>query len=179
MNSAGEDNFINQGGHYVKKPNKVRLLAAIVLSIAIAVPTIMYAAQQQMFRHKRCVSHWDLFQLKRDLNITDQQASDLKAIGMQTAASIQPLIQQMRDLRKLMRETLLSPEIDTVQYESQISEIIGLRSQMADIFLRAKLQEAQVLTPDQRATLLEFTGQLEQCLEDEDQFPSLFPDLLN
>jgi Spy/CpxP family protein refolding chaperone len=138
----------------------------------------MYAAQQQMFRHKPCVTHWDLFQLKRDLNITDRQVTDIKIIGTQAAIDVEPITQQISDLRKVMRETLLSPEIDTVQYESQISEIIGLRSQMADILLRAKLQEAQVMTPDQRATLLEFTSQLEQCLEDEDQFPSLFPDLL-
>ena len=162
----------------MKKPNKVRLLAAIVLSIAIAVPTIMYAAQQQMFRHKPCVSHWDMFQLMRELNITDQQEADLKAIGTQTVADIQPLIQQKRELRKQMRETLLSSEIDTAQYEAQISTMIELRSQLADTILRAKLQEAQVLTPDQRATLLEFTNQLEQCLEDQDQFPSLFPDLV-
>jgi len=162
----------------VKKSKKIPLLATIVLSLSIAVPTIMYAAQQQRLWHRPCVTHWDMFKLMRDLDLTDQQEADLKAIGMQTVNEIEPIMQQRRDLRKQMRTTLLSAEIDTVQAESQIDEMIELNSQIADKLLHVKIQEAQVLTPEQRATLLAFTNQLEQCIEDADQIPSLFPDLV-
>ena len=83
----------------------------------------------------------------------------------------------MDALRKQMTATFLASEIDTAQAESQISEMIELNSQIADIMLHAKLQEAQVLTPEQRAALLEFTTKLDQCVEDLGKIPSLFPDL--
>jgi Spy/CpxP family protein refolding chaperone len=149
----------------------------IVLLVSIAAPTIMYAAQMGGIWHKPCITRWDLFKLMRDIKITDQQKTDLKDIGMQTITDIQPIVQQMDALRKQMTATFLASEIDTAQAESQISEMIELNSQIADIMLHAKLQEAQVLTPEQRATLLEFTTRLDQCIEDLGKIPSLFPDL--
>ena len=161
----------------MKKPSKIRLVVMVVLAISIAAPTIMYAAQQANFWHKPCITRWDMFKLMRDIKITDQQKTDLKDIGMQTITDIQPIVQQMDALRKQMTATFLASEIDTAQAELQISEMIELNSQIADIMLHAKLQEAQVLTPEQRATLLEFTTKLDQCVEDLGKIPSLFPDL--
>ena len=78
-----------------------------------------------------------------------------------------------------MTATFLSADIDTAQADLQIAAMVQLNSQITDIMLNAKLQEAQVLTPEQRATLLEFTTKLDQCVEDSGKIPSLFPDLVN
>ena len=162
----------------MKKSIKVRLLLLIVLSITIAMPTLMYAAQQGMLFHKPCITRWDMFKLMRDIKITDQQKTDLKNIGMQTANDMKPILEQMNDLRKQMTATFLSADIDTAQADLQIAAMVQLNSQITDIMLNAKLQEAQVLTPEQRATLLEFTTKLDQCVEDLGKIPSLFPDLV-
>ena len=146
----------------MKKSSKIRLVVMVVLAISIAAPTIMYAAQQVNFWHKPCITRWDLFKLMRDIKITDQQKTDLKDIGMQTITDIQPIVQQMDALRKQMTATFLASEIDTAQAESQISEMIELNSQIADIMLHAKLQEAQVLTPEQRARIYDEVWKLKK-----------------
>jgi Spy/CpxP family protein refolding chaperone len=162
----------------MKKTKKIRIVATIILSLLVAVPAILYAAQQGGLLHKPCIiTRWDMLKLMIDLNITEQQETALKDIEMQTAKDIEPIIQQMDDLGKQMTATFLSAEIDTAQAESQISEMILLNSQIADKSLHSKLQEAQVLTPEQRATLLEFTNKIEQCVEDLGPIPSLFPNL--
>ena len=119
-----------------------------------------------------------MFKLMRDIKITDQQKTDLKDFGIQTANDMKPILEQMNDLRKQMTATFLSADIDTAQADLQIAAMVQLNSQITDIMLNAKLQEAQVLTPEQRATLLEFTTKLDQCVEDLGKIPSLFPDLV-
>ena len=65
----------------MKKSNKVPLIAAIVLSIAIAVPTIMYAAQQQRLWHRPCVTHWDVFKLMRvAVSVIEAQGNNYDSI---------------------------------------------------------------------------------------------------
>jgi len=156
------------------------MITVIILSLLIAVPAIMYAAEQGGTWLKPCIiTRWDMFKLMRDLNITDQQETAIKDIEMQTANDIKPIVQQMNDLRKQMSATFLSAEIDTAQAEIQIAAMVQLNSQIADKMLHAKLQEAQVLTPEQRATLLAFTNEIDQCVEDWKQIPSLFPDLVH
>jgi Spy/CpxP family protein refolding chaperone len=138
----------------------------------------MYAAQKGILFHKPCITRWDMFKLMIDIKITDQQKTDLKEIGTQAANDMKPILEQMNDLRKQMTATFLSADIDTAQADLQIAAMVQLNSQITDIMLNAKLQEAQVLTPEQRATLLEFTTKLEQCVEDLGKIPSLFPDLV-
>jgi Spy/CpxP family protein refolding chaperone len=138
----------------------------------------MYAAQKGILFHKPCITRWDMFKLMIDIKITDQQKTDLKEIGTQAANDMKPILEQMNDLRKQMTATFLSADIDTAQADLQIAAMVQLNSQITDIMLNAKLQEAQVLTPEQRATLLEFTTKLDQCVEDFGKIPSLFPDLV-
>jgi Spy/CpxP family protein refolding chaperone len=138
----------------------------------------MYAAQKGILFLKPCITRWDMFKLMIDIKITDQQKTDLKEIGTQAANDMKPILEQMNDLRKQMTATFLSADIDTAQADLQIAAMVQLNSQITDIMLNAKLQEAQVLTPEQRATLLEFTTKLEQCVEDLGKIPSLFPDLV-
>ena len=127
----------------MKKVNKMRFVVTLVLLILIAAPAIIYAAQLGGFWPRPCITHWNMIKLMRDLNITEQQKTDIKNITEQTANDIKPIVQQMSDLRKEMNATFLAAEIDTAQAESQISEMVQLNSQINDKLLHAKLQEAQ------------------------------------
>ena len=88
-----------------------------------------------------------------DLDLTDEQKAALEALKNETKSEIEPLVDEIKTLDIL--ETLLAQEIDTGEATEKLNEMVGIKSQITTIVLNSKLEGAQILTPEQRAILLE------------------------
>jgi Spy/CpxP family protein refolding chaperone len=98
-----------------------------------------------------------------DLDLTPAQKNDLQAIISDTQDTLQPLLADMHEARSAMDETFLAEEIDTVKAAAQIEEMSRLKAQMTTASLNALLQAAQVLTPEQRQTIIETRDEWKSC----------------
>jgi len=98
-----------------------------------------------------------------DLDLTPAQKNDLQAIISDTQDTLQPLMADMHEARSEMDETFLAEEIDAVKAAAQIEEMSRLKAQMTTAGLNALLQAAQVLTPEQRQTIIETRDEWKSC----------------
>jgi Spy/CpxP family protein refolding chaperone len=98
-----------------------------------------------------------------DLDLTPGQKNDLQAIISDTQDTLQPLLAEMHEARSAMDETFLAEEIDAVKAAAQIEEMSRLKAQMTTASLNALLQAAQVLTPEQRQTIIETRDEWKSC----------------
>jgi len=88
-----------------------------------------------------------------DLDLTDEQKAALEELKTETKSEIEPLVDEIKALDIL--ETLLAQEIDTGKATEKLNEMVEIKSQITNIVLDSKLEGAQILTPAQRAILLE------------------------
>jgi Spy/CpxP family protein refolding chaperone len=98
-----------------------------------------------------------------DLDLTPDQKNDLQAIFSETQDTLKPLLADMHELRSAMDETFVAEEIDTVKASSQIEEMSRLKAQMSTASFNALLQAAQVLTPEQRQTIIDTRDEWKNC----------------
>jgi len=88
-----------------------------------------------------------------DLDLTDEQKAALEELKTETKREIEPLVDEIKALDIL--ETLLAQEIDTGKATEKLNEMVEIKSNITNIVLNSKLEGAQILTPEQRAILLE------------------------
>ena len=88
-----------------------------------------------------------------DLDLTDEQKAALEELKTETKREIELLVDEIKELDIL--ETLLAQEIDTGKATEKLNEMVEIKSQITNIVLNSKLEGAQILTPEQRAILLE------------------------
>jgi Spy/CpxP family protein refolding chaperone len=149
----------------MEKASTIKLLGAVVLGILICLPAINNAAPLAGIFHQRCITRADIIKLRADLKITPEQKQALKGLREKTRSTIASLKQQAAALRYQTAETILAEQIDTENAEAKIAQLIQLRGQIQDIVLHARLQGAQLLTPEQRARILEEVNKIKQCRE--------------
>jgi len=89
-----------------------------------------------------------------DLDLAPEQKDALQVIVSETQYTIKPLLTDMHELRSAMDETFLAEQIDTAKASLQIEEMAQLKAQVTTVGLNALLQGAQVLTPEQRQTII-------------------------
>lgn len=129
----------------------ITLLTVIMLCSAHAVHAAPQAATSMFGRPGHLLAIINFF---LDLDLTPEQKGALEAIVSETQDTIKPIITEMHELRSQMDETFLAEEIDTAKASLQIEEMAQLKSQITTVGLNALLQAAQVLTPEQRQTII-------------------------
>ena len=130
-------------------------LTTVVLVLVFFFVGIVYAAppeNQSDFSQSR---HFiNIINYFIDLELTQDQKDALQELATNTHNEIKPLIEEMHALRTEMDELLGAEEIDTAVAEQKILELAALKASMTTSALTAKLQGAQILTPEQRESLL-------------------------
>jgi Spy/CpxP family protein refolding chaperone len=164
-------------GLTMKKFFTPRWLLVILFGLLIELPVIINAAQKAGPQHQCCITRWDMIKFINDLNLTEEQEQAIDNIKKQTETTLQPLKEQAQGLRSQMQETFLAAELDTAKADAQIQQMIQLAGHIEDIALHAKLQEAQILTPDQRALVLAKMKEVQECRQTHGTVPSVFPNL--
>jgi Spy/CpxP family protein refolding chaperone len=88
-----------------------------------------------------------------ELDLTDKQKEDLEALRDSTRAQIEPLVEQIQALG--LADTILTDDINVAVAEGKIEKMVALQCEIAEISANARLESAQILTPDQRKIVLE------------------------
>jgi protein CpxP len=87
----------------------------------------------------------------RDLNLTDDQKSQLKAMREQQRESLRPLREQQQALREQIRQALESGSPDAARIGQLEIQAHRLRQQMRAEHEKAMAAFVNVLTPEQKA----------------------------
>jgi Spy/CpxP family protein refolding chaperone len=110
----------------------------------------------------------------RDLNITDAQKTDLIALKDEVDNQTKALEQPIQDLRDQMEQTFLAATVDNATAQTQIDQMLGYQTQIANIMMQAGLQAtSQILTADQRALVLDMITKIQQCEESQHSWKML------
>jgi len=127
----------------------------VLLLLLIFVTYAVYAAppenQSHFFKSRYLISIFNFF---IGLELTPEQQNALQELLTGTHSELKPLLEDMHALRTEMYELVLAEEIDTVLAEKQIQDLASLKSDMTTIVLKAQLEGARILTPEQRETIL-------------------------
>jgi Spy/CpxP family protein refolding chaperone len=90
------------------------------------------------------------------LNANDSQRTAIKAIAERMFAEMQPVHQQHQQLHDAMIAAFTGTTVDRAAVEKLRLQVTALVDQGSQVFSRAMLDAAQVLTPEQRQTLAKF-----------------------
>ena len=130
-------------------------LTAVILALIIFFTYSVYASPPEHQSHFSGSRHLiNIISFFIDLELTQEQKDALQELLTDTHNEIKPLIEEMHALRTEMDELLGAEEIDTAVAEQKILELAALKASMTTSALTAKLQGAQILTPEQRESLL-------------------------
>ncbi len=146
----------------LKRRNILTALLAICMLGAVSA-AVQAASQNADAAHMRPGHFLRIIDFLLDLDLTPAQKNDLQAIISDTQDTLQPLLAEMHEARSAMDETFLAEEIDAVKAAAQIEEMSRLKAQMTTASLNALLQAAQVLTPEQRQTIIETRDEWKSC----------------
>ncbi len=87
------------------------------------------------------------------VNATDAQRSSIKAIFDNMFVQMQPIHQQRKQLHAALVGALTADPVDGAAVEKQRVQVTALMDQGSQVFTKALVDAAQVLTPEQRQTL--------------------------
>lgn len=139
----------------MKKLRTKAALTTVILILVIFFTGAVYAASPETPSHFGGSRHLiNIINFFIDLELNQEQKDAFQELLTDTHNEIQPLIEDIHALRAEMDETLLAEEIDTALAEKQILDLAARKSSMTSIALNAKLQGAQILTPEQRELIL-------------------------
>jgi len=142
----------------MKKIRAPQILLVLILGASLCLPYSVYAlSQERPERHHPFILERlvDFLNFIADLDLTEEQKTTLKALITETCDTVEPLIDEMKELRDEMDEALLAEPIDDTKATELNQEINKLKSELSTIVLSAKLKGAVVLTSEQRAIILE------------------------
>ena len=142
----------------MKKIRAPQMLLVLILGVSLCLPYSVYALSQDRpeqnhpFILERLV---DFLNFIANLDLTEEQKTTLKALITSTGNTVKPLMKEMKELRDEMDEAILAEPIDAVKATELNQKITTLKSELSTIVLNAKIEGVQVLTPEQRAMILE------------------------
>jgi len=116
-------------------PTKIMLLTILALSLCMP-----------------CLTHANLLD---DLALTDEQKTALKELRIETMKTLKVKVEELRELRVQLEETIFSEEINTGTVNEYTAQISKIQSEISEIVNNANLKAAQELTPEQREILAE------------------------
>lgn len=136
----------------MKKTPAARYLMIFILGVTLCLPCFAHAFNKNP-GEGRSNNPFTEMVIAAILGITDEQKAALDELKAETQDAIEPLIDEIEALE--MQETMLAEEINTDEAIEKIDKVVEIKSQITGIALNAKLKGAQILTPEQRALLLE------------------------
>jgi len=135
----------------MKKTTIVHYVCATILACCFFLPTA------QAFQGRRAPAPFPgvkpLFRMLDDINLAPEQEDALQQAEDAMRAAIDPLADQLKSLTAY--RMVLAPELNEAAAQEAIAKQSELQCQIAQIVANANLQAAKILTPEQRALVLE------------------------
>jgi len=144
------------------KKRSLVISVAVVAAVALAAVPFVYA--QGFHRHHADAGgsmHGMMFfghlqRVKAELDLSDAQVDQLKAIAQEVRAQNAPLRQQLRAGRLQIAQTLLANPNDTAAAQALIDQQTAAERTMKTNMLAGFSKALNVLTPDQRTKVSQF-----------------------
>ncbi len=144
---------------------KTAIISTLILTLVIAIAsfTNIFANENARFGSRPSMPTVlqnvfaigdELRNLAKDINLTDSQRQQIKAIVTQAKPQAQEFHQQLEAKRKELRTELLSNSPDLVRVEALSQDLANLTSQMTVFRIRTATEISQVLTPEQKQVAL-------------------------
>ena len=105
----------------------------------------------------------------RELNLTDDQKAELKQIHEQQKQAMQPLMEQHRQLRDQIEQSLSSGKPDAARIGQLEIQLFNLRSQFKAQHEKMQQSFLNVLTPEQKAQWEKVRAERKQRMEERRQ----------
>jgi Spy/CpxP family protein refolding chaperone len=128
--------------------------------VAVLLCAGMLAAQQGTPNRGPRANAMQTDQLKTYLGLSDQQVQDISGVQSSFRQAAQPLMQQMAEKSKDLRQAMQQNPVDSSLVNQLKSDLSGLRDQMQSLRTQYRAQAQGYLTEDQKTKL----GALEQAL---------------
>lgn len=107
----------------------------------------------------------ELRSISSDVKLSSTQKAAIKAMLQETAPQAEELHNQMRTKRHELRDTLLQPSVDQARVDQLSQELAALNGQMAVLRIQTAARVVTVLTPEQKATVLQGLNEIDPMLE--------------
>jgi Spy/CpxP family protein refolding chaperone len=138
--------------------NRKKTIILTILSMLFLIPSLGLAFDGQG-RGKQ--NREDMFlNCLSSISLTADQEKVVEEIRAETRNSIKPLTKEMRNIN--LMETILSETISPADANEKIGKTVELKSQICDIKQNAKLEIAELLTPEQRLELKTFIEKMKK-----------------
>jgi Spy/CpxP family protein refolding chaperone len=130
------------------KPKTIITLVVVALTLSLAV-----VAQA---RHGRGKGHGGgIEMILRNVDLTEDQRTQLEALRDEHQAEMKPLKQELKTKRQQLHQLWTAEVIDEGAIWALDAEMVPLRQQMHQERLEQRLQVMNLLTPEQRAQLID------------------------
>jgi Spy/CpxP family protein refolding chaperone len=135
----------------MKRKTSALYVITLFLAIALCVPSFSFAQSTTPGQnHPQCPMKKFIYNF---FNITDEQQAALEQVRQDTHAAIKPYFEQIKPLSEQLQATLLAETIDTAKAAELFKGITDIEALIIPIEANAKVQSAQILTPEQRADI--------------------------
>ena len=125
----------------MKRFSPTNIMLLTILALSLCVPHLTHATMHAT--------------MQDDLALTDEQKTALKELRVETRKNLKVKVEELRELRVQMEDTIFTEEIDTDTVNEYIPQISEMQSEISEIVNNANLEAAQILTPEQRDILSE------------------------
>ena len=136
-----------------------------ILVIGAAVMLIVAAAIAQG-RHGFGGPGGDFHRMLKQLDLTADQHSQVKAIFEKQKPALQPLMQQMHQNRQAMKALEASGPFDEAKTRALATQNAQVMIELEVAHARAKSEIMQILTPDQKAKLAQIEANQEARMQE-------------
>jgi Spy/CpxP family protein refolding chaperone len=96
------------------------------------------------------------------LNLTDAQKQQIQQIHQSHQAAIDPLMQQMRTMRRELWQAQSGQTFDEALVRQKLTDIAGVEAKLMGEQFRMRQETIAVLTPDQKTQLEQRQEQFKQ-----------------
>jgi protein CpxP len=142
----------------MKKLNRFQAVAvAIIMAVAVAVPVVFAQSTGGDDGHRGHKGHFGRRggegRIFSQLDLTDAQKEQIKAIHEKNRESLRPLMEQIRAKRQEIRQASEGGTVNEALVSQKLSEIAPLEAKMMAERARIHQETLSVLTPEQRTKL--------------------------
>ena len=142
----------------MKKLNRFQSIAvAIIMAVAVAVPVVLAQStggdDGGRRGHKGHFGRGHEGRIFSQLDLTDTQKEQIKAIREKNRESLRPLMEQIRAKRQEIRQANEGGTVNEALVSQKLSEIAPLEAKMMAERARIHQETLSVLTPEQRTKL--------------------------
>jgi periplasmic protein CpxP/Spy len=143
----------------MKKLNRFQsVAAALILAVAVAIPVVLAQSTGNDDGGRR--GHRGHFgkrggegRIFSQLDLTDAQKDQIKAIHEKSRESMRPLMEQIRAKRQEIRQANEGGTVDEALVRQKLTEIAPLEAKMMAERARIHQETLSVLTPEQKTKL--------------------------